>query len=398
MPIDLAQITADVAAGIVTKAMPEVLERTDGVSVLYPGRVNGIHGESGCGKSFTALLAAAQQIRAGSHVVYVDFEDSPADLVRRLLDLGLTADEIVARFHYVRPETAFEGASEVFGQMIRDLDASLVVIDSTGEATSVEQLNPNADEDIAKWFAGVPRKIAAAGPAVLLIDHAPKAADGSLWPIGSQRKRAAINGAQYLQELVVPFAQGQDGSARLVCAKDRHGNFRSGERVAVLDVRTVNGGLSIVLEPAEAGSTALDRFRPTVYMQRVSEALEAAGAVLTFNGITDRVQGKRTVIARACDVLTAEGYVLKRAGARNSMEHILVKPFREGEPVESENESFSTGDRFRSLRGEPGTGLTTGSGNQSGTSGNQWNDPGTCVHGITVGARCSKCGGHAVAS
>src|SRR5690606_3665542 len=109
----------------------------------------------------------------------------------------------------------FRDGGQALLDLVAAVDPALVVVDSTGEALSLEGANPNADEDIAAWFREVPKRIARSGPAVLLLDHMPKSSDSDLWPIGSQRKRAAIDGAQYLQEVVTSFSREKAGVARL---------------------------------------------------------------------------------------------------------------------------------------------------------------------------------------
>ena len=74
------------------------------------------------------------------------------------------------------------------------------------------------------WMRRVPRPLAAAGAAVVPIDHITKSGDNNLYASGTQRKRAGITGASYLVENRSPFSQGHRGMSRLVCAKDRHGN------------------------------------------------------------------------------------------------------------------------------------------------------------------------------
>lgn len=241
-PIDLGGILDDLLAGRRSAATPSLLRRVDGRRLFYRGKVNGIHGDSNAGKSWIALLATAQELEAGEHVVYVDLEDSPADVMARLLALSVAPEAIRKAFHYVQPEEAFHGASESFLAMIDSLAPSLVVIDSTGEGLALEGAKPNADEDVTEWFARVPKRIARRGPGVLLLDHMTKAGDNNLWPIGSQRKRAAITGAQYLLESVTPFSRSQGGASRMTCAKDRPGTFTRGERVAIMQVTPMDAG------------------------------------------------------------------------------------------------------------------------------------------------------------
>ncbi len=372
-PMDVATIVNGIVTGTTTRTVPEILTRNDGSALLYPGKVNGIHGDSGSGKTWTALFASAQTILDGSNVVYVDLEDSPTDVVTRLLALSVPPQKVIDHFRYVQPETAFEAGAEAFLDIAAD--AALVVIDSTGESLSLEGANPNADEDIAAWFRNVPKRIAKLGPAVLVLDHMPKSSDSDLWPIGSQRKRAAIDGAQYLQEVLVPFSREKAGAARLVCAKDRHGTYARAQRVAQLHVTPDGDTVHLALKAPEGSTDESGAFAPTGYMERVSKALETADGPLSFNEIVKAGNGKRTYVRDAVDALIRTGHILTAPGARNSMSHTLVKRYREGaesrEPVEPINDAQTTDDWFRSLEGEPGTSQFTESREPVGTTGNQ---------------------------
>lgn len=366
-PVDVAAIVHGITTGTTTRTVPEILLRDDAAALLYPGKVNGIHGDSGSGKTWTALYASAQVIRAGGNVVYVDLEDSPVDVITRLLALAVPPGQVVQHFRYVQPETPFELGADDFLSMAAG--ARLVVIDSTGESLSMEGANPNADEDIAAWFRNVPKRIAKTGPAVLVLDHMPKSSDSDLWPIGSQRKRAAIDGAQYLQEVVMPFSREKAGAARLVCAKDRHGTFARAQRVGVLHVTPEDDRVTLTLKAPEGDSAAPDSFRPTGLMEKVSRALEGAPGPLSYRGILERVAGKKDYVRRAVDALVSAGYVATTPGARNSTEHTSIKPFRDGEhstPEMSPNGSVTVPVP---KEGERGTLTLTVPGEQSGNSG-----------------------------
>jgi len=56
------------------------------------------------GKGWFALSAAIDELDAGNHVLYLDFEDDENGVVGRLLTLQVESDTIAAQFHYVRPE------------------------------------------------------------------------------------------------------------------------------------------------------------------------------------------------------------------------------------------------------------------------------------------------------
>ena len=337
-PVDLAEIVAGLLSGTITRHTPTIGERDDGAALFYAGKVNGVAGASGSGKSWTGLHAAVQQLQHGQHVVYVDLEDDAAGLLGRLLDLGADPQVIPPLFHYVQPDEPYsDAAARRMADTIAAHSPTLVVLDSTGESMALDGAKPNDDDDVARWFRRLPTAVAALGPAVLVLDHVVKAEDGGLWPIGSQRKRAAISGAQYMQTTVRPFAKDTPGAAKLVCAKDRHGNYRPGQKVAELTVTPTDDGVHLTLRaPLEASGQPADTFRPTALMEKVSRALEAVQEPLSFRGVDERVPGKQQHKVQALDVLVAEGYVERTPGARNAKLHTLVRAYRQAEDPASD--------------------------------------------------------------
>jgi hypothetical protein len=234
--------------GELEKIEPTILRRDDGAALFYPGQLNWIHGADGVGKSWVALIAAAQEITAGHNVEWVNFEDPDERVVvDRLLDIGIDPETIAEHFYYRGPTDPFD--ETVVDQLITcitDDDVTLVVIDSLGEALGLGGGNENDDPDITNWVRTVARTIIAAGAAVIVVDHGTKAADNPLFASGSKRKRAAITGVGYLIEAPSPLTKANGGRLRLTCAKDRHGNFARGEQVATIDFgRYPDGGLTV---------------------------------------------------------------------------------------------------------------------------------------------------------
>lgn len=350
-PRDLGDVVAGLLTGTITRAQPTVGERSDGRALFYAGKVNGVAGPSGSGKSWAGIHACREQIERGHHAVYVDLEDDDIGVVGRLLDIGCDPDAVLGFFHYIRPDESFTDASAQ--QLAETLTAhapTLVVIDSTGESMALDGAKPNDDDDTARWFRRLPTAVANRGPAVVVLDHVVKADDGGLWPIGSQRKRAAISGAQYMQAVVRPFSKDTPGAAKLVCAKDRHGNYRQGEKVAELTVTPLGDGAGDGVDlqlraPSEASQDGQASFRPTALMERVSEALATAGCALGIREIDRRVTGKQEHITLALDILVREGHVDMAAGARNAKLHTLVKPYRQADDPKSDR--YDPGDSHR---------------------------------------------------
>lgn len=69
-----------------------LLQRTDGRGLFYEGRENGLQGDPGSGKTWVAQMAAAEVLKVGGTVVYIDFEDTWRAGVARLHTVARSCD------------------------------------------------------------------------------------------------------------------------------------------------------------------------------------------------------------------------------------------------------------------------------------------------------------------
>jgi hypothetical protein len=329
-PVDTAAVLAAIERGEVTRPVPTVLLRDDGTGLVYPGKVNGIAGPGGTAKSWIAQKAAADELVVERAVVYVDLEDDAAAVITRLRALGVAPADIAAGFTYVAPTEGYgNDARARLEAVVAQVRPSLVVIDSTGEALAMDGANPNADEEVARWFARLPRALARLGPAVLVLDHMPHTVeDGRLSPIGSQRKTAAINGAQYVTFMVRPFSRDTPGMVKLVCGKDRLGTYRRGQTVAEVAVTPTWEGETVGIALVAPSETEGGKFRPTHLMERVSRHLEVVGGALSRNAVRDQVPGNDKAVVAALAALVEEGFVVVTKQGQAHLHH-SVKPYRE---------------------------------------------------------------------
>lgn len=305
-------------------------------ALFYRGRTNGVAGESNGGKTFTAVEATKQELDAGNAVVYVDFEDTLDGILMRLIDIGTDPAALAERLGYVQPDGKFDdpAARARFRRVLDEYEPTLVVIDSTGEALAMDGLKPNEDDDVARWFGRLPRYVSRhrSRPAVVVLDHVTKA-DGGLWPIGSQRKRAAINGAQYMQDVKEPFSRTKDGSAVIRCAKDRHGNYHIGQTVGELFVTNSTGDTRLNLmwvEPTAAEPGADGKPKPSEHMRAVAAYLEKQNenpGARTTNQVMHNVTGKYESKRRALAQLQEDGHVSVDEGPNRRQVYTLLRPY-----------------------------------------------------------------------
>jgi hypothetical protein len=303
--------------------------------LFYPGKVNGLAGESGAGKSWIVLQTALDEARKGNYTVWVDYEDSADTLALRMSELDWDADLGGMIIHVAAVGKAEKGLA-LLGTLISEYAPTLTVFDSTGEALAGEGVNPNADEEVAKWFQILPRPLADLGPAVVLLDHMVKADDGGLWPIGTQRKRAAINGIQYVLRSIKTFSRKKAGRVRMICAKDRGGHHEQGASVVEVAFDPIascpgDGCLLVGVWSAHAVRLAPDGgWRPTGLMEKVSVHIEHhEGQSQTT--LVNEVGGKAKDVRRALEVLAQERFIRVEVGPRNAQVHFHVRPFREAD-------------------------------------------------------------------
>lgn len=269
-------ILDQIAAGTLLLPTPTVgtITGTD-TGLFYLGRVNGLAGESGSGKGWIAFATAAEQMRLGRDFYYLDFEDSPALAMLRLVNgLGVSPALLKERMHYVHPREHSLAEIAAFVERVRATPDAFVVIDSTGESIGQSGRAQNIDEEVAAWFQELAHPLSEAGATVVLIDHLVKSPEGGLWPSGSQRKRAAITGTQLIVEVVeAPSTEG-DGMVILKVAKDRHGARSAGSAASFVKFthEPFSGKLIVTFDP---GKTAAQ-----LKVEKDAKAAAAAAAKL----------------------------------------------------------------------------------------------------------------------
>lgn len=326
-PVDVEPVLS----GRWTPATPTVGHRSDGVGLFYPGKVHTIASESEAGKTWLALAAAFDELRAGHSVLYIDFEDDQGGVVGRLMTFQARPEWIRERFCYLRPTDALgTGAS------LNDLSAivaayrpTFAVVDGVTEAMTMHGLDPLSNRDIAVFGRVLPRRLAAAGCATACLDHVPKAADArGRYAIGGVHKLNGLDGAGYILEAQKPFGVGITGQSTILISKDRPGQLRRhGHRRK--DGLTVFGNLELIshdetnnefeIRPAADPS---EDFRPTVLMGKICATLERHGP-MPQRQILAMVKGKRDYAREALAQLQRDGYV------SDGSPHKLLKPWAE---------------------------------------------------------------------
>ena len=348
---------------------PTVLLRSDGAALFYAGETHSIYGESESGKSWVALIAAAEVIAHSGDVLFVDFESTPARIVERMGHLRVSAEAMAEHLAYVRPEMV-PNADDKAWRDVLSVPRELVIIDGVTAAMSIFGASSQDNDETTKWQSVFPAKVAAqSGAAVVMIDHVTKSTEGrGRFAIGAQAKLAALTGAAYVVTPLTVIAKGQCGYLEMRVAKDRPGEIRAGldaesagdrtQCAAIVEIDSDNDGQITprILtasegerEAAAFRSTSMGANPPTYYMGKVSRALALEGD-LSMNRILQTVGGGRGYVEKAVKALKLGGYVVEYAGERGARMHRLVQPFDPEMPDEFGDNNADLGTSARPRR------------------------------------------------
>lgn len=332
-PVDLTPFID----GTYEPPQPTLGTLSDGTGLFYPGRTHSLAGPPESGKTWIALHAAAQQLSAGHDVEFLDFENSPQDIVSKLLMFGVEPDTVRRHVCYVQPDRPItqEAADRLRDRVLTNRTA-LVVVDGVTNVMGIHGLNPNDNADVARFDMLIPRSLADLGPCVITIDHTAKnAMEGNRFAIGAQHKLGSITGAAYLVDLnrSQPFAPGRHGQATISISKDRPGSVRAKHptKGGLFHLDSTGDTLQAWIDPPPDPPAEGATFRPTVLMERVSTLLERVDDWLSGNAIVNETTGKAKHVRTALNQLVEEGFVETKPGSGQSIMHRSVRPFREAE-------------------------------------------------------------------
>ena len=204
--------------------LPSAFVRDDGETLLYEGVANTIFGEPSSGKSWIALMAVIQQLRAGRRCLWWDNEDRASTLAKRLqllraTDLIGTPELAFITGDMHLSESAMAGALEFLGG---GNGPGLVVLDSATAFTC-----PKDGADVHPWMTSHIKPWIDAGHTSLTLDHVPKQRkDRPMGAVGSFEKLSIIRGAALYAHGTAWNGQ-QGGAVHLTVHKDAHGQLPS---------------------------------------------------------------------------------------------------------------------------------------------------------------------------
>lgn len=356
---DLAQL----ASGIELPPTPTVFQREDGQGLFYRGAVNDLHGEPGCGKSMIAQIATAQELKNNRDVIYIDYEDSARNVVKRLLLLGVTGEQIISHLHYVRPSAKPSSPTSLDGWR-ETLDyadtATLTIIDGVTSCLAYAGLDSNSGDDIAAWYNTMPRLISACGPAVVLIDHVVKSKDNrGRYAGGSMQKLALIDGISYSVDMTKPVGKGVRGTIVIKSGKDRiseieehcavswSSNGSHLREAARIEINSTDPKLMRVtiarpnMMPSEETTRQRGLERPTGLMEKISRIVENAPEEPNQTEIIELLKddgssARKTTVLTAINRLLEGEWISNRSGRNNRNIYASVRPYRQMDDPKSD--------------------------------------------------------------
>lgn len=255
--------------GLPDPPAPVLLYRDDGNAIFYAAQVNLIFGDPESGKTLVAQAAAAEALRAGRKVLFVDIDhNGPQATISRFLDMEVPEGTLrdPELFRYVEPEDKAHLMAVV--KDAKQWRPAVAVVDSVGELLPLLNLSSNSPDDFTLAHTAVLKPLAMVGSAVLAIDHLPKNTESrAAGPTGTAAKRRAIGGVSIRVTINEQFTPGRGGSAFLSVNKDRHGGLR---RHCPAEGKEPSAGLFKL-------DSSTDRISWTVSTPKLGEAAAAVG-------------------------------------------------------------------------------------------------------------------------
>lgn len=224
-----------------TPELPSIGSVAGAGHLFYAGRLNEIHGEPAVGKTNIATAVSLDVIAGGGSVLYLDPEDTPGGMARKLRSFGMKGEDL-ERFTY-----AHNPDEQDISKLIEANKAdpvTLVILDGLAEALAGAGLNEDNAGDTLHFFREHVRPFADAGSGVLICDHVAKDNKGR-WSRGSGAKLGRYDGAVYEVAIETPYDPKTAGAISFKVSKDRVGGVGpKGSRPAQLMIEPTGNGFT----------------------------------------------------------------------------------------------------------------------------------------------------------
>jgi hypothetical protein len=196
---------------------------TPGTRVIGRATITVISGQRSAGKTWAVATWAAQELRAGNKVIWLDFERQDM-----LLNAKLKALQI--QKHLIKGQLQYAASLPPAARLVRDIQAAsnygqyrvLLVIDAfrTLQSLVVPGSTANDGDAVEQVYVEYLTPCVEAGANIALLDHLPKSGGSTF---GSERKESAPDYVIRVEK-ALPFSKKTPGFSSLVMSKDRYGN------------------------------------------------------------------------------------------------------------------------------------------------------------------------------
>lgn len=327
-PTSLGQVTYTAFDGLFSR--PRTPVTWVRAPLLAQGRITLMYSPGKTGKSLIAMEAAAA-IATGrpalathntepEHVLYVDQEMTEDDWLDRLTDMGYnTTDErlLAQHLHLAQlqswpPMDTPAGGQALAAEAAR-LGCTTVIIDTVSKVIVGEE---NSNDTQSAFYQSTLIPLKRAGAAVLVLDHT-----------GKDIERGARGASAKTDNIDLAFELLQRGRD-LLTLRCTHARIRDELLERPTFLRRTEHPLRHVIEEHDTAGNDDHGWRPTLYMERVSQYIEENPGA-SKNLIELSVKGGAKFKRQALELLILESYIEVVKGPRGTQEHHSIRPYRE---------------------------------------------------------------------
>lgn len=209
-------------------SLPETLvivgKQSEKTRVIPKAKVTVISGHRSAGKTWVAAEWAAQELRAGNTVIWIDFERQDDQLTDKLRQLGLNEHTIDAHLQYtsVLPPAPVL-VKDVVNASEHGTHRVLVVVDAFRALQNrvMPGTTANDGDAVEQVYTEYLTPVAEAGANIVLLDHVAKTGLGGTF--GSERKESAADFVIKVEKMQ-PFSRKTSGYSMLTLTKARGGH------------------------------------------------------------------------------------------------------------------------------------------------------------------------------
>ena len=207
---------------------------TPGSNVIGRATITVISGQRSAGKTWCTACWAAQEMRAGHKVIWLDFERQDMLLNAKFKALGVPK-------HLIKGQLQYTASLPPADRLVRDIKAAsnygqhrvLLVVDAwrTLQGTIAPGTTAIDGDAVEQVYVEYLTPCVEAGANIALLDHLPKSGGSTF---GSERKESAPDYVLRVEKSEQSFDKSTYGYSTVIVSKDRYGNTSEGTPVGYL--------------------------------------------------------------------------------------------------------------------------------------------------------------------